>query len=228
MPQLKPPRTVILVYSKVLSPALVSKVPPPSVSIRSICEAIGRITGTDRQFHPDWNILNSLFFSISAQMPKQNDRSEQWPWQPIDSPPRVEFHPLFNFHICCGLWFWSVAFSNQISGIIEQLFLISGAQPPPLFGRVLVPALSHGTLIVINYHKRTVGDVIEYTSDISIVFASTVCSDQVHTFLWYISCLSSYGKLLVIISSWPKGCYVIEVSGGWMYRDRTIDESEYW
>ena len=54
------------------------------------------------------------------------------------------------------------------------------------------------------------------------MFASTVCSDQVHTFLWYISCLSSYGKLLVIISSWPKGCYVIEVSREWMRRDWTI------
>ncbi len=94
------------------------------------------------------------------------------------------------------------------------------APNPPLFGRVLVPALSHGTLIVINYHRRTAGDVIEYTSHISIVFASTVCSDQVHTFLWYISCLSSYGKLLVIISSWPKRCYVIEVSGGWMFETR--------
>ena len=120
-----------------------------------------------------------------------------------------------------------MALSNQISGIIEQLFLISGAQPP-LFGRVLVPALSHGTLIVINYHRRTAGEVIEYTSYILIVLASTVCSDQVHTFLWYVSCLSSYRKLLVILSSWPKGCYLIEVSGGWMFWDRTICENEYW
>ena len=94
------------------------------------CEAIGRITGTDRQFHPGWNILNSLFFSISAQMPKQNNRSEQCPWQPIDSPPRVEFHPLFNFHICCGLWFWSVALSNP-AALSNNYFWSVAPNPPP-------------------------------------------------------------------------------------------------
>ncbi len=82
--------------------------------------------------------------------------------------------------------------------------------------------MSHGTLCVIIYHRQKAGDVIEYASPPLILFTSTSCSDQLHTFLWYISCLSSYGKLLVIINSCPKGCYIKEVSQEWMYQDRTI------
>ena len=85
--------------------------------------------------------------------------------------------------------------------------------------------LSHWTLFVIIYCLPKVCDVIEYLSRLSIVFASTFCSSQVHTFLWYISCLSSDKKLLVIISSWPKGCYIIEVSWEWMYQDWTTAKS---
>ena len=88
--------------------------------------------------------------------------------------------------------------------------------------------MSHGTLIVIIYHRQKTGDVIEYASHPSIVFTSTFCSDQLHTFLWYISCLSSYRKLLVLINCWPQGCYVIEVSGKWMYQDWATVKSEYW
>ncbi len=131
----------------------------------------------------------------------------------IVSPSSHWFSSFVDCHIYCGLWIWSVSLSNII---------FRSVVPKPPSSVVLSFLTSHGTLIVIVYHRQKAGDVIEYTSHPSIVFTSTFCSNQLHTFLWYISCLSSYGKLLVLINRWPKGCYVIWVTGEWMYQGQTI------
>ena len=155
---------------------------------------------------------------ISAQLPNktiiQNSGFDEW----LFCPPRVEFHPssIFILAVVFGSdqWHYQTIISDQWC-LTPSLWLCSCA-------RFVSQNTDCHNLPQMN------GGWCDWVYLPSIMITSTFCSDQLHAFLWYISCLSYYRKLLVTINSWPKGCYVIEVSGGWMYWERTISESEYW